>query len=100
MKHRLLAVDDQESFLSAIKIGLSEEFEVLTSTNGKQALEIVRSERPAVVLLDVVLSDENGVDICKEMRADPKIRDIPVLMLSGFDDMDKRIDAYMSGVDD
>jgi DNA-binding response OmpR family regulator len=100
MKHRLLAVDDQELFLDTLRRALSSHFEVYTATNGVDALIIARREKPAVILLDVVLVNEDGIDLCRTLRTDPETRDILVLMLSGLDDMHKRIDAYMAGVDD
>ena len=69
-------------------------------SKGLQALNLARSNRPAVVLLDVELPDFSGFEICRILKADPETVMIPVLMVTSRDRKEDRIDAYEAGADD
>jgi DNA-binding response OmpR family regulator len=76
---------------------------VLVARDGQEAIDTLRRERPALVLLDVMMPKKSGHEVCAELRADESLRDIRVLMLSakGRDtDVDKGLgvgaDAYMT----
>ena len=76
---------------------------VLTASDGEAALERIRAERPALVLLDMKLPIRDGTDVCRTLRAesDPGLRDIPILLLTGLKlketDM---IDGFVAGATD
>jgi two-component system response regulator RegX3 len=79
----VLVVDDEESYREALSIGLSEEgFDVIVAGNGAEARAAVRRERPDLVLLDVMLPDISGIELCREIRAE---RDVPVIMVTARD---------------
>jgi two-component system response regulator RegX3 len=76
----ILVVDDEQSYLDALSSGLSNEgFEVLTALDGRTAMEQFHAGTPDLVLLDQMLPDRPGTEICREIRA---ISNVPVIMVS------------------
>jgi PAS domain S-box-containing protein/putative nucleotidyltransferase with HDIG domain len=81
----VLAVDDDADVLRATERILREAgFEVLTGTSAAEALELTRRHRPALVLLDVMLPDGNGVDVARQLKGDPALADVFVILCSGM----------------
>ena len=80
-RHELvLVVDDEESYRDALAVGLSQEgFDVIVAADGAEARAAVRRDRPDLVLLDVMLPDISGIELCRELRAE---RDVPVIMVT------------------
>lgn len=79
-QRRVLVVDDEPKVLRFIEIGLNlKGFSVLTTTSGKEALELVSSEEPDVMLLDIVMPDLNGYEVLKQLRT---FSNIPVIAIS------------------
>jgi PAS domain S-box-containing protein len=80
----VLAVDDDADVLRATQRVLEEAgFHVLTGTTASAALELTRRHRPALVLLDVVLPDGNGLDVARQIKGDPALADVFVILYSG-----------------
>ena len=73
MKTKILVVDDEPDARELIEVNLKAAgFEVLTAANGRQALEKARATLPALVLLDVMLPEVDGLEVCKSLRRDAK----------------------------
>jgi len=98
---RLLVVDDDDTTLLLMRCYLeSVGYQVQCVSKGLHALKLVRTTKPAVVLLDVELPDLSGIEMCRILKADPQTVMIPVLMVTSRDNMSDRIDAYDAGADD
>jgi DNA-binding response OmpR family regulator len=83
---KVLLVDDDVEFCEATKLLLeSKDYEVAMAHNGKEGLERVRVEHPNLVILDVMMPEMNGYDVCVVLKADPKLKRIPVILLTGVD---------------
>lgn len=83
---KVLLVDDDVELCEAIKVLLeSKDYEVVMAHNGKEGLEKVRAEHPNLVILDVMMPEMNGYDVCVVLKADPKLKRIPVILLTGVD---------------
>jgi PAS domain S-box-containing protein len=81
----ILVIDDNRVLLRAVAKTLDRAgYEVKTTDTGNRGLELVRSWNPDLVLLDVVLPDGNGIEICQRIKADPQTRDVYVILLSGL----------------
>jgi len=80
----VVAIIDDEPFIreTASFILEMEGYEVITACNGEEGLELVRQERPKVVLLDVMMPRKNGYDVCREIKSDPALKDIFIIMLT------------------
>ena len=99
-KEKVLAVDDSEFNLEIIKEALGDEYNLKTATIGEEALEIVLDYQPNIVLLDIMMPGTDGYEVCRQMRADPALRDIKIIMLSAKAMTSERLKGYDAGADD
>ncbi len=83
---KILVVDDDHYFLKITRTILqSGNYEVITAGNGEQALESMRREKPDLVILDIMMSYIlDGLDVRRQMAADPALKDIPVIMVTSL----------------
>ncbi len=95
---RILVVDDEQTLLETIRYNLRREgHEVLTATDGLQALEVARRDRPDLVVLDLMLPKLDGFEVCRAIRRD---QTVPILMLTAKDDEVDKIVGLELGADD
>ena len=82
-KKRILVVDDEPDFCSIVQGQLEKEgFEVELAYNGVEGMEKVQANPPDAIVLDVMMPEKDGYEVCKELKADDKFSDIPVLLLT------------------
>lgn len=82
-KKQLLVVDDERDILDLLAYNLEREgFLVQSVTNGEQALQAARRDRPDLVILDVMLPGMDGIEVCRALREDDRTRGIPIVMLT------------------
>ena len=95
---KILIVDDEALLVKGIRFNLQNEgYEVITGSNGLEALEMVHSQNPDLVILDVMMPEMDGLTACTKIR---EFSDVPIIMLTAkTDDMDKLI-GFDLGVDD
>src|ERR1700745_1293893 len=80
---KILLIEDDADLFSLLKYNLEKEGFTLTGLQtGKGALELCRQVRPDLILLDIMLPDSDGLDICKKIRADSELAHIPVIFLT------------------
>jgi two-component system OmpR family response regulator len=97
-KLRVLATDDDPHIREALRFALDNGgYEVILAHNGEVALEKVRDQTPSLVILDILMPDMNGIDVCREIR---KLSDVPVIFLTSKDDEIDRIVGLEIGADD
>ena len=95
---KLLVIDDDEAMTELIKILLSPlADEVVVSNSGTEAIKIIRNSRFDVVILDIMMPDKNGCDVCKEVR---EFDNVPILILSALDNPGQIAEALDAGADD
>ena len=83
---KVLLVDDDVDFCEAAKLLLdSKGYEVVLAHDGKEGLEKVRAENPDLVILDVMMPEMNGYDVCVVLKADPEFKNTPVILLTAVD---------------
>jgi len=83
MAKRILIIDDDPDLVKAVTMILeSKKYSVLAAYGGIEGLEKVRGERPDLIVLDVMMPDKDGYTVCKELKADPELSLIPVLLLT------------------
>lgn len=82
-KRRILLVDDEPSIIKIVRKQLElAGFEVLVAVNGLEALTQAEQGQPDLIILDRMLPQKNGMEVCQELKASPTMKQIPVLMLS------------------
>jgi two-component system, cell cycle response regulator len=101
MTARVLVVDDILANLRLLEAKLSAEyFEVITASNGIEALECMHRARPDIVLLDVMMPGMDGIEVCRRIKSNPKTHHVPVIMVTALDQADDRIRGLEAGADD
>jgi two-component system, sensor histidine kinase and response regulator len=96
----LLVVDDQPANIQVLHRSLAADHRVLMATGGLQALRQCRAHLPDLVLLDVVMPDMDGHEVCRRLKADAATRDIPVIFVTAQDDADQeRLGLELGAVD-
>lgn len=97
-KRRILVVDDEASIVDFVTMGLRYEgFEIASASSGRDALDQFLAFRPDVVVLDWMLPDIDGLEVCRKMRG---ISDVAVIMLTARGDLDDKVAGLESGADD
>ncbi len=99
-KRKILIVEDDQEQREMLEDILTERFHVFLASNAEQGMEIARSENPDVVLLDIRMPGTSGLTLCQQLRDDPATRQASVIMLTGVDDTESRIQAFSYGADD
>jgi two-component system phosphate regulon response regulator PhoB len=101
MARRILVVDDEPDILELTRMSLTREgYEVETASTGEEALACLRRGRPDLVVLDLMLPDRPGTDVCRSIRTTPELADVPVIMLTARTDEVDRIVGFELGADD
>jgi DNA-binding NtrC family response regulator len=97
-KVRILAIDDEEIYIHAIVGLLAETYQILVALNGPDGLKVARSKpRPDLILLDVMMPDIGGFEICRALKKDPLTKDIPVVFLSALEDVENKTKGFDVG---
>lgn len=97
----VLVVDDDNNITELIRLGLKYEgFQVESSETGADGLVAAQRLNPALVILDILLPDLDGLEVCSRLRSNPTTRDIPILMLTSKDDVQDRVTGLQQGADD
>jgi two-component system alkaline phosphatase synthesis response regulator PhoP len=100
MQEKILVVDDEKGIVGMLKISLeSDNYKVIEAYTGDGAIRKARSEVPDLILLDLMLPDMTGYEICNKLRKDPLTRSIPIFMLTGLGETG-RIAGLDIGADD
>ncbi len=85
MAKKVLVVDDELDMRTFITTLLETNgFKPLTAQDGFQGLEVARKSRPALIILDIMMPKESGINLYRELRNDPELKNIPVIMLSAL----------------
>ena len=95
---KIVIVEDNKKNLELFKavLGMIQNLEISAKENGREGLELIKSEEPDIILLDIQLPDINGTEICKELRKMDKFKNTPIIAVTSFamkGDKDRIIDA-------
>lgn len=83
---KILLVDDDVEFCEATKLLLeSRDYEVVLAHDGKAGLDKAQAEKPDLVILDVMMPEMNGYDVCVVLKADEALKNVPVILLTAVD---------------
>ncbi|UCD99140.1 MAG: response regulator [Chloroflexota bacterium] len=105
MNHRILIVDDERRTLLLMERALRdlqdehEDIEILTASDGEQALQLIEAEQPALVYLDVMMPRVDGLNVCKTVKASPDMQDVYIVMLTAMGQEGDRQNAKQAGAD-
>jgi two-component system cell cycle response regulator len=101
MTARILVVDDVAANVKLLEARLSAEyFSVLTATGGREALAMCERSECDIVLLDVMMPDMDGFEVCRNLKSNPVTQHIPVIMVTALDQASDRVKGLEAGADD
>ena len=99
--HRVLVVEDEQDVAELIHYNLTREgYDVVLAANGADALKRAREIKPEVILLDIMVPQLNGWEVCRRLKQDPETRAIPVIMVTGRVEEGDKVLGFEMGADD
>jgi DNA-binding response OmpR family regulator len=98
MAQRILVVDDEKHIVQLVRLYLSNEgYQVEVATSGREALDKTRQLRPDLIVLDLMLPELSGLEVCRQLRQES---DVPIIMLTARDEAEDRVAGLELGADD
>jgi len=98
---KILIVDDDKDVVTPLKMSLeADNYSVIEAYAGCGAIEKAHGEIPDLIILDIILPDMDGYEVCNRLREDPLTELIPIIMLTGKDDISNKIEGLERGADD
>ena len=98
---KVLLVDDDPRIIEVFTAILSlYEYQILTTTNGADVLRLVTDEQLDIVVLDVLMPGINGIELCQQIKERPSTRFLPVVLMTGSDDQQQKLQGLQAGADD
>ena len=100
-KAKILVADDIKQNVKLLRVILTaSEYDVIEAYDGEEALAKAKTENPDLILLDIMMPRLTGYEVCQQLRADKKTKDIPIVMITALHEMDDRIKGIEAGADD
>ena len=101
MSKKILIVDDELESVKLIGLMLQRRgYEIAAARSGAQALTKAQTENPDLVILDVMMPDMDGYEVCRELRANPKTSSLPIIMFTAKTTVDDKVAGFQAGADD
>ncbi|NEX21673.1 response regulator [Thiorhodococcus mannitoliphagus] len=97
---RILAIDDTPANLFTLGTALAEEFDLQIATSGATGLELACGSPPDLILLDVMMPEMDGFETCRRLKAEPRLRDIPVVFITAVSETDAEVKGLALGAAD
>ena len=97
---KILVVDDNDDKRYLVSCILEPNFHVIQAENGRKALKMIESDQQDVVLLDVLMPELDGFEVCRRMKANAKIAEIPVLFVTVLNHDETRVEGLELGAED
>jgi len=99
-KKKILVADDEPDMLRFLRGQLSDHYEVIEATDGQQALEKAAQFLPELVVLDMMMPEKDGLEVCRELRQKTATQNIPIILLTARADEDTKLSALSAGAND
>ncbi|SDF83133.1 two-component system, cell cycle response regulator [Methanolobus vulcani] len=102
MHHRdkVLIVDDEQAIVELMGLYLKSDYDVIPAYSGQEALDKVKAEKPDIILLDVMMPDMNGYEVCRVLKTSVETQFLPVVMVTALSGKDDRIKGIEVGADE
>ncbi|MCP4425207.1 MAG: response regulator [Chloroflexi bacterium] len=101
MTHKILAVDDHPHTLDIVVMTLRQYgYDVVSSLSPVEGLQLAQEEQPDLILLDVNMPDMDGLEVCRRLRANPKLAAVPIIMFTAEDESYQKLAGFDAGADD
>src|SRR5512141_3237377 len=101
MAEKVLIVDDDVQTLRLVGLMLERQgYRILAANTGAQAIHMAHTDKPDVIVLDVMMPDFDGYEVSRRLRKDPDTTNIPILMFTARTQVEDKVTGYESGADD
>ena len=100
MLRKILVIDDEKTARDNFEMLLSREFQVFTAGSVSEGIELAETTKPDAVLTDLQMPKGSGIDFCKKARQIESLKNTPIIVVSGIDDVLQRTDCFLYGADD
>lgn len=102
MSHKLpiMIVDDEPANRKLLEVVLAPKYTTITCNSGQECLDQLTQEHPEIILLDVMMPDLNGYEVCSRIKENAETAEIPIVFISALDTLDDRLNGYNAGGDD
>lgn len=100
MRNKILAVDDEPVNIELIRGILENDYEIIPACSGREALERISSDKPDIVLLDIMMPEVNGYEVCRKIKQADSTRFTPVVMVTALSGIEDKVKAIEAGADD
>lgn len=98
---RILIVEDTKTIVMVEKLMLAgHNYEIDTAGNGVEGLEKIKATRPDLVLLDIMMPEMDGIEMCRQLKSNPETRSIPVIMVTTKGEPERVEQAFIAGCED
>jgi DNA-binding response OmpR family regulator len=99
MSKKILVVEDENSLQNAMKeFLLAEKFDVVVADDGEMAVNLAKSKKPDLIILDIILPKKDGFEVLTELKQDSRTENIPVILLTNLEDADSVERAFSLGI--
>ena len=100
-KSSILVVDDDPDIRELVGQILSDNnYDLVTAADGEEALEIIKNRRFDLIIMDLMMPGISGMEVCQQIKQDPDLSEIPIIMLTAKAGISDRIDGFMIGADE
>ncbi len=99
-KNRVLIIDDDLANVKLLSIYLEKDYDIIVAYNGKEALLKIEHEKPDIVLLDIMMPDISGYEVCERIKSNEPASFTPVIMVTALSDVEAKIRSIDIGADD
>jgi putative two-component system response regulator len=99
-KCRILVVDDVKMNIDALLAVIGDKYKVTAATSGQKALDNIAKKAPDLILLDVMMPDMDGYEVCQKLKRDPATKNIPVIFLTAMDEQQNKRRGFELGAID
>jgi pilus assembly protein CpaE len=101
MAEKILVIDDDLDTLRLVGLMLERQgYEIAAASNGLQGLSMAKSEKPDLLLLDIMMPDISGVHVAQKIRSDPELEDVMIIMFTAKTQLDDKLEGFDAGADD
>ena len=101
MSAHIFVVEDEKPILTLLTYNLEKEgYKVSSSSNGEEALSLIKEKKPELILLDWMLPDLSGIKICQYLKQDEKVKNIPIIMLTAKGEEEDKVKGLNTGAED
>ncbi len=97
---KILVVDDEPNNLQVLRQILKDHYQLIFASSGEKALEATAKHKPNLILLDIMMSDMNGYEVCEQLKADEQSKNIPVIFITAMRDLEDEVRGFNAGAVD